>query len=99
MRVTNDIPLGYPLLLPVQSVNCVQTLKASPKESVRANFSLALIPPRFGLIVPDGAAVALTDLMTGASYGTFQSVVAYSASLPEFGIALLKLTVKLTVKP
>jgi hypothetical protein len=26
-RVTNDIPLGCPLLLPVHTVNCVQTLK------------------------------------------------------------------------
>jgi hypothetical protein len=24
-RVTNDIPLGYPLFLPVHTVNCVQT--------------------------------------------------------------------------
>jgi Leucine-rich repeat (LRR) protein len=29
MRVTNGIPLGRPLLLPVGTVNCVQTLKAS----------------------------------------------------------------------
>jgi ankyrin repeat protein len=28
MRVTNGIPLGGPLLLPVDTVNCVQTLKA-----------------------------------------------------------------------
>jgi hypothetical protein len=28
MRVTNDIPLGCPLLLPVGTVNCVQILKA-----------------------------------------------------------------------
>jgi beta-glucosidase-like glycosyl hydrolase len=27
MRVTNGIPLGSPLLLPVCTVNCVQTLK------------------------------------------------------------------------
>jgi hypothetical protein len=27
MRVTNGIPLGSPLLLPVGTVNCVQTLK------------------------------------------------------------------------
>ena len=26
-RVTNDIPLGSPLFLPVHTVNCVQTLK------------------------------------------------------------------------
>jgi hypothetical protein len=28
-RVTNGIPLGYSLLLPVHTVNCVQTLKAN----------------------------------------------------------------------
>ena len=28
MRVTNGIPLRIPLLLPVDTVNCVQTLKA-----------------------------------------------------------------------
>ena len=27
IRVTNGIPLGSPLLLPVGTVNCVQTLK------------------------------------------------------------------------
>jgi hypothetical protein len=30
MRVTNGIPLGSSLLLPVDTVNCVQTLKATP---------------------------------------------------------------------
>jgi hypothetical protein len=29
-RVTNGIPLGSSLLLPVDTVNCVQTLKAFP---------------------------------------------------------------------
>jgi hypothetical protein len=29
MRVTNGIPFGRPLLLPVGTVNCVQTLKAA----------------------------------------------------------------------
>jgi myosin heavy subunit len=29
MRVTNDIPLGCPLFLPVHTINRVQTLKAS----------------------------------------------------------------------
>jgi hypothetical protein len=28
-RVTNNIPLGCPLFLPVHTVNCVQTLKAA----------------------------------------------------------------------
>jgi hypothetical protein len=28
IRVTNGIPLGSPLILPVDTVNCVQTLKA-----------------------------------------------------------------------
>jgi serine/threonine protein kinase len=30
-RVTNGIPLGSSLLLPVDTVNCVQTLKGSPR--------------------------------------------------------------------
>ena len=67
---------------------------ASPKESVLGEFSFALHPSRFGLAVPEGVAVHLTDLVTGASYGMFRSVVTYSGSLPEFGIALFKLTVK-----
>jgi hypothetical protein len=29
MRVTNGIPLGWPLFLPVHTVNCVQTLKVT----------------------------------------------------------------------
>ena len=66
---------------------------ASPKESVLGEFSFALPPSRFGLAVPEGVAVHLTDLVTGASYGMFRSVVTYSGSLPEFGIALFKLTI------
>jgi hypothetical protein len=31
MRVTNGIPLGCPLLLPVDTVNCVQTLKVDTR--------------------------------------------------------------------
>ena len=46
------------------------------------------------LVVPDDASVALIDLITGASYGSIWSVVTYSVALPEFGIALLKLTIK-----
>jgi hypothetical protein len=35
MRVTNGIPLGSSILLPVCTVNCVQTLKASiTKQSI-----------------------------------------------------------------
>jgi hypothetical protein len=33
MRVTNGIPLGCPLLLPVVAVNCVQTLKGEPYDT------------------------------------------------------------------
>jgi hypothetical protein len=34
MRVTNAIPLGSPLLLPVDTVNCVQTRKALPAVNI-----------------------------------------------------------------
>jgi hypothetical protein len=36
-RVSNGIPLGCPLFLPVHTVNCVQTLKGSLWTSVRVS--------------------------------------------------------------
>jgi hypothetical protein len=41
MRVTNGIPLGSPLLLPVGTVNHVQTLKADGRRIVPAGSALA----------------------------------------------------------
>jgi hypothetical protein len=45
MRVANAIPLGWSLLLPVGTVNCVQTLKASmslPEEGAATSLSNSL---------------------------------------------------------
>jgi hypothetical protein len=43
MRVSNGIPLGCPLFLPVHTVNCVQTLKVPPtdRRSVAAPRAIA----------------------------------------------------------
>jgi hypothetical protein len=42
MRVTNDIPLGSPLFLPVGTVNCVQTLKATATQTATLTLTLTL---------------------------------------------------------
>jgi hypothetical protein len=44
MRVTNGIPLGSSLLLPVDTVNCVATLKAGAKCTGGFNYSTATTP-------------------------------------------------------
>jgi CO/xanthine dehydrogenase Mo-binding subunit len=41
MHVTNGIPLGCPLFLPVHTVNCVQTLKADPSGSTEVLIGFA----------------------------------------------------------
>jgi hypothetical protein len=42
--VTNDIPLGCPLFLPVHTVNCVQTLKANFVEALKVVHTLYALP-------------------------------------------------------
>jgi len=47
-RVTNGIPLGWPLLLPVDTVNCVQTLKVlnSGRTPINGgNYTVDVPPP------------------------------------------------------
>jgi hypothetical protein len=51
--VTNDIPLGCPLLLPVHTVNCVQTLKAQLATVLRVQG----VATSAGLFNPDHHAV------------------------------------------
>ena len=53
MRVVNDIPLGCSLLLPVGTVNCVQTLKGRPltKAMLAMNSATPLKDPqRFSIV-------------------------------------------------
>jgi hypothetical protein len=51
-------------------------------------------PAKYGLgAVPAGSHVVVTDLVTGASLGTYTSTITYSASVPAFGVQLLKLVV------
>jgi hypothetical protein len=48
-RVTNGIPLGCPLFLPVHSVNCVQTLKVA---AIAAKYGMYVIAPILELSSP-----------------------------------------------
>jgi hypothetical protein len=56
-------------------------------------YSLSIAPSKYGMAVPSGSKVALTDLATGKALGSFDSDVTYSATVPVFGVQLLKLTV------
>jgi hypothetical protein len=52
-RVTNDIPLGCPLFLPVHTVNCVQTLKVTVrKEPSNFGYDWSPITETQGLWLP-----------------------------------------------
>jgi hypothetical protein len=61
MRVTNGIPLGRPLLLPVGTVNCVQTLKVLKKQVPQLRtLAIAGNPcmPALSAIARDGTCIA-----------------------------------------
>jgi hypothetical protein len=66
MRVTNGILLGSSLLLPVDTVNCVQTLKA--------NLGRGLKPKEIGA-VNSGAAESLGSVWSFLTEGTALCVV------------------------
>ena len=50
-------------------------------------------PSKYGLIVPSGGKVAVSDLLTGAAMGSFVGNVTYSGSVPGFSVKVLKLSV------
>jgi hypothetical protein len=65
MRATNGIPLGISLLLPVDTVNCVATLKA------QASRSIGLVAQQVAEVVPEAVtSVSSLTLTTGTCYST-----------------------------
>jgi hypothetical protein len=67
MRVTNGIPLGCSLLLPVDTVNSVQTLKAAEVGMTAALlFMICALTDPTNKAIPEGAAPALIG---GTVYG------------------------------
>lgn len=73
------------------SVVCVVAL---PVNQSAVKYSLSMEPSKYGLAVPGGSQISLTDLITGKILGKFASNITYSASVPAFGVQLLKLTVE-----
>jgi hypothetical protein len=65
-RVTNGIPLGCLLMLPVDTVNCVQTLKAGQHEKLALK-ALAVLTVGTGLTDPDCQFVAQGVLKSGGT--------------------------------
>jgi hypothetical protein len=73
------------------SVVCAISLPSNVTSSVK--YGLAMAPSRFGLTVPPGSKVALTDLETTAALGTYEGNITYSGSVSSYGLTLLKLAV------
>merc|ERR1712203_770362 len=74
------------------SVVCAVAL---PTKGATASYSLSMVASKYGLIVPGGAVVALSDLQTGKALGSYSGAgnVTYSSSVPAFGVQLLLLQV------
>jgi len=76
----------------VASLVCAVAL---PTNNNRASFTLDMDPAKYGLSVPTGGKVVLSDLQTGDALGSFaggQSVT-YSGSVPALSVQLLLLQV------
>jgi len=65
------------------SVVCAVAL---PTSSAATAYTFSMEPSKYGLIVPPGGRVALTDLLTSTVLGTFPLNITYSASVPTFGV-------------
>jgi len=68
---------------------------ALPTKNATASYSLNMVPSKYGLMVPAGSMVALSDLQTGKALGSYSDAgnVKYSSSVPAFGVQLLLLRV------
>jgi hypothetical protein len=74
------------------SVVCAIALPTK-KNPAGETYKLNMEPSKYGLTVPTGSKVVLTDLATGKALGSFDSNVVYSSSVPVFGVQLLKIAV------
>lgn len=75
------------------SVVCAIALPSSP--AAAAPYALDLVPARYGLDVPSGSHVVVSDLMTGAVLGTYTDSVTYGSTVAPLTIQLLHLAVVL----
>lgn len=74
------------------SVVCAIALSSKPNPAGVA-YKLNMKPSKYGLTVPAGSKVALTNLATGKALGSFDANIVYEATVPVFGVQLLKLEV------
>jgi len=78
---------------PVGEAPSVVCAIANEGGSAAATYALAMAPAKYGLVVPSGGTVTVTDLMTGASVGSLAGNVTHSGSVAPFDLQVLKLTV------
>ena len=79
------------------SVVCAIALPAKSSDAAGVAYKLNMLPAKYGLAVPAGSQVEVTDLATGAKLGSYPNNITYSAAVPAFGVSLLKLTVASSV--
>ena len=73
------------------SVVCAVALPTRAAAAV--HFALNLVPSQYGLVVPPGSKVAVTDLATGAQLGSYTDNVTYATTITSFGVLVIKLSV------
>ena len=66
---------------------------ALPTDSGTASYALAMDPSRYGLVVPTGSHVEVTDLLTGSALGSYASQVTCHGSIAPLSVRVLRLRV------
>jgi hypothetical protein len=80
--------------VPAASVVCALALPTNATAGAAPlPFALALAPARYGLAVPAGGHVALTDLVSGAALGAYSGVVTWNSTVAPFAVRVVKLAV------
>merc|ERR1712070_805097 len=72
------------------SVVCAVAL---PIRSPAITYTFDMNASKYGLTLPVGQHIQLTDLLSGAVLGSFNSSITHTASVSSFGLQLLKLSV------
>lgn len=72
------------------SVVCAMAL---PARKPAASFKLNMEPSKYGLSVPAGHVVTVTDLFTGSTLGTYTSTITYGATVQPLTVQVIKLSI------
>ena len=80
-------------LNPAEVTSIVCALAMPTNATQTTTFALAMDPAKYGLVVPAGGKVIVTDLMSGAAVGTYETRVTWSGVIDAFGVRVVKMVV------